>query len=802
MKKLYQTLTRMVILAFFILSFSQAFSATDTVFNTNANGPGTLDSAIKSCNARPGIDTIIFMLTEGQSITINLTAALPAIIETVFINGYSQSGATQGDIANRLIRVGINGTGIVGGGSIFDVFAPNVSIAGLAIYRSTNAGVRIEGSAVNTHIWGNYIGTDTTGLTASLGNTVDGIIVNEFNSVPTTGMVIGTNGDGVNDENEGNLICSNGQDGIFFWGVQGSRISGNIFGLNKNGTGNLGNVRNGILNTALSSGNIIGTNGDGTSDSLEANRICNNGGRGILMAAGADGNVVAGNIIGLDATNAAAGNAINGVEIYDGSDNRIGTNGDGTSDFFERNTISSNNGYGIRITAADFFSFLSNSNSNTIAGNAIGTDTTGVLVRGNTLAGVSLFASNSQNVQFNIVGSNNDGSADGLEANIIANNLQGIIATVDNSGGSTSIVDGNKFSRNSIFNNAQLGIDLGDDGVTANDDGDGDLGPNEFFNFPVITKAQLDGSNNLIISGFARPGAVIEFYIADAGPNPNPLPGGYTKSFGEGRTFLFRGQEGTTLDGVTDDSTGTGTYDASDEGTGTGGTRTENKFGFSIPAGSLPASVSGGTRLSSLAYEFDLGAGNTSEFGGILITAITPVNLTSFKGRLADGKVYLNWTTSEENNNSHFEVERSGNGSSFEKVGEVNGKGGLNNDYAFTDNGPLAKVNYYRLKQVDIDGKYTYTRTIVLRNDLGTVKGTVAPNPFVSNVNVSYKLDRDEKVHIRIFDQYGRLVKYYQVQGNRGTNTHNLSDLSNLPAGNYTIEVKGDSMKFQQKLVK
>ena len=111
-------------------------------------------------------------------------------------------------------------------------------------------------------------------------------------------------------------------------------------------------------------------------------------------------------------------------------------------------------------------------------------------------------------------------------------------------------------------------------------------------------------------------------------------------------------------------------------------------------------------------------------------------------------------------------------------------------------------MNYYRLKQVDIDGKFTYTRTIVLRNDLGTIKGTVAPNPFISNLNVSYKLDREEKVHIRIYDQMGRMLKYYQVQGNKGTNTHNLNDLGSLPAGTYTIEVKGDNIKFQQKLVK
>ncbi len=799
MKKLYQTFARMVILAFFILSFSQAFAEKDTVVNTNSSGLGSLAAAIDSCNMRVGVDTIVFALPEDQSMTINLTAPLPAISDTVFIDGYSQPGATQGDIATRLIRVGINGSAMSPQGHILLINADGVSIAGLAIYLSQLSGVRIESGADGAHVWGNYIGTDTTGTTPGLGCGFDGIVANTFAGLPVIDLVIGTNGDGTNDANEGNLICSNLEDGIFLWAVQGSTIAGNIIGLDKNGSGSLGNGRNGILNTVAANGNTIGTDGDGISDNLEGNRICNNVGRGILIASVSNANIVAGNIVGLDAANNAAGNGTNGIEIFNGSDNRIGTNGDGTSDPVERNIICSNTGDGIRITADDFFGLNSNSDGNVVAGNAIGTNAAGVLVRGNTLAGVTIFAAFDLSASDNIIGSNNDASGDDSEGNIIANNAVGIAT---NAPAGATLIAGNKFSRNSIFNNLQLGIDLHADGVTSNDDGDGDAGANELFNFPVITSAQLDGSNNLIISGFSRPGSVIEFYIADAGPNPFPLPGGYTKSFGEGRTYLFRAQEGSALDGINDDSTTTGTYDGNDEGTGTGGTRTENKFGFSIPAASLPAAVSGGTRITALAYQFDAGSGNTSEFGGILITAITPVNLTSFRGRLNDDKVYLNWTTSEEHNNSHFEVERSSNGSSFEKVGEVIGKGGINNEYAFTDNGPLSKVNYYRLKQVDIDGKFTYTRTIVLRNDLGTIKGTVAPNPFVSNLNVSYKLDRDEKVHIRIYDQMGRMLKYYQVQGNKGTNTHNLNDLGTLPAGTYTIEVKGDNIKFQQKLVK
>ncbi len=102
---------------------------------------------------------------------------------------------------------------------------------------------------------------------------------------------------------------------------------------------------------------------------------------------------------------------------------------------------------------------------------------------------------------------------------------------------SATLIQGNKFSRNRIFNNNNLlGIDLHADRVSSNDDGDGDDGANGLLNFPVITSVVVN-SGNLIIQGFSRPNSVIEFYIADAGPNPNPLPGGYTTDFGEGQTF-------------------------------------------------------------------------------------------------------------------------------------------------------------------------------------------------------------------------------------------------------------------------
>ena len=162
----------------------------------------------------------------------------------------------------------------------------------------------------------------------------------------------------------------------------------------------------------------------------------------------------------------------------------------------------------------------------------------------------------------------------------------------------------------------------------------------------------------------------------------------------------------------------------------------------------------------------------------------------------------LTWTTSEEYNNSHFEVQRSSNGNAFTKIGSVNGKGRQENTYNFTDEGPVTKINYYRLRQVDIDGKSSYSKVLVLRNDLGKITGKISPNPFSNFINVTYWLSKEEKIRIRLFDPSGKAVMTYSTRGNSGLNTVNLNDLQNIPKGIYTIELSGENVTFRQQALK
>jgi hypothetical protein len=547
-------------------------------------------------------------------------------------------------------------------------------------------------------------------------------------------------------------------------------MAGNFIGSNRFGVGtNLGNGRNGILLTLGSTGNRIGILGDNVNDGQEPNGIIKNAGRGILISANSNGNVVSGNIVGMNTAGTAAGNLTNGIEILNSSNNRIGIDPTHANFAPETNVIAYNVGNGIALTAQDFFGFNYNTANNIIAGNHIGT-TPNNLSKGNTVNGIALSAADGLLTTQNIIGSNNDGVLDNLEGNLIAYNGNiGITST------SSVDISGNIFSRNSIYSNINMGIDLSANGVTANDDGDADTGPNELYNFPVIVSSRKVSGTDLLVRGITRPSSIVEVYLSDGS--------------GEGRTFLFREQEG----GANDLAVGDSTY--SDPSFGT---FTDRLFEFSVPLSSLPP-ISQGNSVLAIAIKPVLNDSSTSEFGPSL--AVMPVSLSTFQGNLNNGKVYLTWSSSYEANSSHFVIEKSIDGSSYKSIGQVK-SGSATRQYSFIDNTELGKINYYRLQQVDYDGKAAYSRVLIIRNDIGNTVMNISPNPIVSFVNISMTLESDETVKIHLYDQVGRQVKQYTVQGNKGLNTFSISDLNSLPAGIYTVELIGKNIKARQQIMK
>jgi len=306
-------------------------------------------------------------------------------------------------------------------------------------------------SGKNNQIVGNYIGTDITG-TQDLGNDSTGLNVDGNNNI-----IGGT------DAGSRNLISANDGNGMFAPGFiingNSNQVLGNYIGTDITGTQDMGNGKIGFY--VNGSYNIIGGTEAGS-----INLISGNNSEGLVLYG--NSNQVLGNYIGTDITGTEnLGNGRDGINIS-GKNNIIG----GTTTA-ALNLVSGNQGSGINVS----------DNNNQILGNYIGTDITGTQNIGNANSGIVINASN------NIIGGTDSGAG-----NVIAfNGKKGVSIVVYANGNQDAILS------NSIFSNQSLGIDLDDNGVTANDLGDGDSGRNDFQNYPVLSSAASDGSSTNII---------------------------------------------------------------------------------------------------------------------------------------------------------------------------------------------------------------------------------------------------------------------------------------------------------------
>ncbi|HEX5177156.1 MAG TPA: FG-GAP-like repeat-containing protein, partial [Chthoniobacteraceae bacterium] len=281
------------------------------------------------------------------------------------------------------------------------------------------------------------------------------------------------------------------------------------------------------------------------------NVISGNGGDGILITANL--NFVEGNYIGTNSAGTRAlGNANNGIEILGGNANIIGAVGGSAPNLISghEETVG-DRGYGI---------IINNASDNQVLGNFIGTDLSGTAALGNGNDGIAIRGESLNTA----IGSESIG-----DRNIIAFN-GGAGVSVDASSRGISI------RQNSIHDNAGLGIDLNDDGITPNDPGDGDSGANDLFNHPVITAVIPSAGGGQTISGTinSTPNSPVRIEVFRADP-----------STFEGQTFV-----GFTT--VTTDASGSASFTV-------------------FASGSFAA----GTFLTATATDENPGGAGTSEFG-------------------------------------------------------------------------------------------------------------------------------------------------------------------------------------------
>ena len=169
--------------------------------------------------------------------------------------------------------------------------------------------------------------------------------------------------------------------------------------------------------------------------------------------------------------------------------------------------------------------------------------------------------------------------------------------------------------------------------------------------------------------------------------------------------------------------------------------------------------------------------------------AILPVELKNIKVSKKNAAAQLSWQTATENNNSHFDIERSNDGAKFSKLEAVKGHGTTNvvQDYTFTDDAPLKNINYYRLRQVDFDGKETISKTVSINFD-GKGQGKAKVYPTLVKDAVNIELAEDTKAEISVRDLMGRVIITQNTEG-VANSTLNLSSLN---SGMYLLSIRSN----------
>ncbi|RSK36161.1 T9SS type A sorting domain-containing protein [Hymenobacter metallilatus] len=692
-----------------------------TITSTRSTGQGSLRQFMLNANALPnllldqaanagsdpaaGIETSIFMISDGQA----------------------HAGLRSG-LVNQL-------TTLTGGQQVASI-AVNTATDG-ALPALTDERTVLDG-ATQTRNVGNANGT-----TLGTGGTVGGSV----SAATALGQVSGPEVQIVGAPGTANstygLTLSAPNLTVTNLGVYGfGNSAGNLTGADVYVTGN-------ALTGTVLTGNVLGTATNGFQDPGSSTRSLGSGiylGNFNTNTVGAIAATITNNLIG----------------FHGGSGIESAASGSPTTLLIENNEIRGN---GLSNTAADGI-HLGNYGG-TVRGNLLaanqgtGLDLSGstgsATISGNTVTGNGVGGTATAGIRL-------DGAANVISRNVLSGNTgAGVL------GMSTTTL--NTISQNSTFGNGTLGIDLLNSAdnqqagtsayVTRNDNADADAGGNGLLNFPVTTQAVSTGGN-LVLTGYAPTGALLEFFVSDAnGP-----------AFGQGRTYLFSRTEGTGgNDTNTDRDAARGNYSALMNGLDQGAESNVSRFLFRVAVNTLPTDVqtaltNGTLRLTATTTVTTGSNRTTSEFSGnILVRPNTPlpVTLTDFAAQARQQDALLTWQTAQEVNNAYFAVERSLDGSSFQEIGQRPGAGTSTQprSYTFTDAGAarlaLGGMLYYRLRQVDVDGTETFSTVQPVRFGPAAAV-SVYPVPTTGSATLDLRSLPAARYQVQVFDALGRKV--------------------------------------------
>jgi hypothetical protein len=188
----------------------------------------------------------------------------------------------------------------------------------------------------------------------------------------------------------------------------------------------------------------------------------------------------------------------------------------------------------------------------------------------------------------------------------------------------------------------------------------------------------------------------------------------------------------------------------------------------------------------------------------IIASQVLPVELVSFTAKKVGTVNVLNWQTASEKNNSHFDIERSNNGeNNWTSVGTVKGNGNsvITQNYRLEDYTPLS-ISYYRLKQVDFDGRSEYSNVVSVIGKSGKFNiASVTPNPTKETSTILFESAKNENIFVTLTDLSGKVMYTQNHSITEGVNTVNLNMVF-LSNGIYIMTMRNSESVLTLKIVK
>jgi hypothetical protein len=180
----------------------------------------------------------------------------------------------------------------------------------------------------------------------------------------------------------------------------------------------------------------------------------------------------------------------------------------------------------------------------------------------------------------------------------------------------------------------------------------------------------------------------------------------------------------------------------------------------------------------------------------LITAAVLPVSMSSFTIAPDKNKVQINWSTAIEENCNRFDIERSTDGFRFLSIATVQGNGttAIAHNYSVYDEVPSNGANYYRIKQYDNDGRFAISGVKSINMVLKNVIAKAYPNPTHADINFMLQNYAGSSVTATLIDVTGKPVHKEVIQTNAGQINYKLNLKTQLAAGVYILQLKGDSL--------